>query len=118
VSADPVLHARRTRLKWFVVYPAMLASMIIDMKVAMPFLLSAFVWGVAIELYRRSTGGGRLHYVLASAGLCAFGMLSLVDDAFPGKGGVSTLIGIVGAIYIIGGMLDHRALVRILGSHE
>jgi hypothetical protein len=115
VAGDPVLHAKRSFVKWFVVYPAMLLSMIIDMKFAIPLLISGLVWGVAIELYRRSTGGGRLHYALASAGVCVFGLLPLVDASPVGKEGMNQLIALLGGIYIVGGFLDHRALTRILG---
>jgi hypothetical protein len=115
VVGDPVLHARRSTVKWFVVYPAMLASMIIDMKFAIPILLSGVVWGVAIELYRRSTGGGRLHYALASAAVCVCGLLPLVDASPVGREGMTQLVALLGGIYIVGGFLDHRALARILG---
>ena len=116
VAVDTSMHVRRTFVKWSVVYPAMLTSMIMDMTLAIPVLVSGVVLGAAIELYRRSTGGGRRHYTVACASLCIFGLLSLVDAAPAGKEGVTQLVAIVGAIYIIGGVLDHRALVRVLGQ--
>lgn len=115
VRADPAQHARRTSLKWFVVYPAMMASMAIDIEFVLPILVSGVVWGLSIELYRRSTGGGRAHYAVVCVGLIAFALLPLANAAPAGKDGVSLLIAIVGVVYIIGGILDHRALVRILG---
>ena len=115
VQADPDQHTRRTSVKWFVVYPAMLASMVIDMKLPLPVLLSGIVWGLSIELYRRSTGGGRPHYTLACAALNVLALLPLMNVTPTGKDGVNVLIAVVGVVYIIGGVLDHRALVRILG---
>ena len=114
VRPDDAQHARRTSVKWLVVYPAMIASMVVDMKVALPLLLSGLVWGVSIELYRRSTGGGRLHYSVAAVLLCALGLLPLAGIALTGKAGVTLLVGVVGFVYIVGGLLDHQALVRVL----
>src|SRR5205823_5398936 len=79
VRADPEQHVRRTSIKWLVVYPAMMASMIIDMKVALPILLSGLVWGLSIELYRRSTGSGRPHYAVACVALNLFALLPLMN---------------------------------------
>jgi hypothetical protein len=114
VRPDADLHARRTSIKWLVIYPAMMASMVVDMKMALPLLLSGVVWGVSIELYRRSTGGGRIHYAVAAALLSALGLLPLIGVGLTGKNGVTLLVGVVGVVYIVGGLLDHRALVRIL----
>ena len=114
VRADADQHARRTSIKWLVIYPAMLASMVADMKLALPLLLSGIVWGVSIELYRRSTGGGRLHYAVAAVLLAVLGLLPLAGLPFTGRAGVNLLLGVVGLVYIVGGLLDHRALVRIL----
>src|SRR5215213_3826303 len=41
VRPDATQHARRTSIKWLVIYPAILASMIADMKLTLPLLLSA-----------------------------------------------------------------------------
>ena len=116
VSADPEQHTRRTSVKWFVVYPAMLAAMVIDMKLTLPIVVSGIVWGAAIEAFRRSTGGGRRHYTVAAILLMVFGLLPLVGLIPTGKDAVSILIGAVGLVYIVGGILDHQALVRILGN--
>lgn len=116
VRADPEQHTRRTSIKWFVVYPAMLASMVIDMKLTLPIVLSGIVWGAAIEAFRRSTGGQRRHYTIASIVLAVFGLLPLAGIIPTGKDAISILVAAVGLIYIVGGVLDHQALVRILGS--
>ncbi len=60
------MHARRERIKWVFVYPAMALSLVADMVFAPPVLLSGFVWGAGILAYRRSTGGGRAHYLVAA----------------------------------------------------
>jgi hypothetical protein len=114
VRADADQHARRTSIKWLVIYPAMMASMVVDMKLTLPLLLSGLVWGASIELYRRSTGGGRFHYAVAAVLLGALGLLPLAGAGLTGRSGMTLLIGVVGVVYIVGGLLDHRALVRIL----
>jgi hypothetical protein len=114
VRADSAQHARRTSIKWLVIYPAMMISMIADMKLTLPLLISGIVWGASIELYRRSTGGGRLHYAVAAILFAIGGLLPLAGVGLTGKDGMTLLIGAVGVLYIIGGVLDHRALVRIL----
>jgi len=114
VRADEAQHVRRTTLKWLVVYPAALVSMLIDMKIGLPFLLSGIVWGVSIELYRRSTGGERDHYLVAAVILTLLGVAPLAGVGATGKEGVNLLIGVLGIVYIVGGLLDHRALLRIL----
>jgi hypothetical protein len=116
VQGDPDQHIRRSNIKWLVVYPAMMASLIVDMKIALPVVLSGIVWGASIEAYRRSTGGGRRHYTVAAVLLVAYGLLPLLGLVSAGKDAVGPLIGIVGLTYIIGGILDHQALVRILGK--
>jgi hypothetical protein len=114
VQGIPGQHARRNTVKWLIVYPAMFAAMILDWKLNLPFLMSGAVYGAGIEAYRRSTGGGRLHYAVGAA---LFGLLSLV----PTIGIASSrqllvpMLGALGALYVIGGVLDHRELVKILG---
>jgi hypothetical protein len=115
VRADPDLHARRESIKWMVVYPAMMASTIFDLKLSLPIVISGFVWAISLEAYRRSTGGGRVHYVVAAAALCIFGLLPLGGSVPTGKDGVAVLVGFFGLIYVIGGILDHRELVRVMG---
>jgi hypothetical protein len=116
VRDDSAQHARRTTLKWFVVYPAMLASMVIDVKLSLPILLSGVVWGLSIEAYRRSTGGGRRHYAIAAGLFGVMALLPLLAPVPTGKNGASVLLGLLGIIYVVGGILDHRALVRVLGK--
>ena len=115
VRADPDLHARRESIKWMVVYPAMVASAIFDVKLSLPILTSGLVWAVSLEAYRQSTGGGRRHYVVAAAALFASAFLPLAGAVPTGKDGIAALVGLFGFIYAVGGILDHRELVRVMG---
>ena len=117
VRGDPSRHTLRTSVKWFIVYPAIVAGLFIDAKFAPRVIVSALVFAIAIEAYRQSTGGGRIHYVIAAIGLVAFSVLPLFGVVSTGKHVLTPLIGVVGLIYIVGGVLDHRELVRLLAPH-
>ena len=114
VRGDASRHVVRTKVKWLIVYPAIVVAMIVDATLAPPVLVSSFAFAVAIEAYRQSTGRGRGHYVVAAIGLLAFSVLPLLGVVQPGRHALTPLIGIVGLIYIVGGVLDHRELVRVL----
>lgn len=118
VRSDPSRHRLRTSIKWAVVYPAIVVAMVVDAKVAPPILLSAVAFGAAIEAYRQSTGGGRLHYIVASIALVGFAFLPMLGMLDPGKRAFAPLIAALGLIYVVGGLLDHRELVRVLGDRE
>jgi hypothetical protein len=108
----PGAHRRRTVAKWMLIYPAMLASLLIDSLLDPPILISGMVWAAAILLYLRSTGGGRRHYLLAAALLAATTILPLTGmDAVDA---VSVLIVLTGAVFVVGGVLDHLELNRVL----
>lgn len=118
VRALTGLHARRDALKWGVVYPAMLLAMLIDGLFTPPLIISGAVFALAIEAYRRSTGGGRRHYVGASllcAGATFAPMLGLVQ---PGREALTLVLGGLGGIYLVGGVLDHLELRRLLQVRE
>ena len=112
VRGDASRHRVRTFIKWLIVYPAIIVAMLVDAAFAPPVVVSALAFAVAIEAYRQSTGGGREHYILAAIGLIVFSILPLGDVVPVGKYSLAPLIGIIGLIYIVGGVLDHRALVR------
>ena len=114
VRSDPSRHVTRTSVKWLVVYPGIIVAMLIDARLAPPVVVSSLAFAMAIEAYRRSTGRGRGHYIVAAIGLVAFSVLPLFGVLQAGKHALTPLIGIVGLIYIVGGVLDHRELVRIL----
>jgi len=113
VQGIPGQHSRRVRIKWLLVYPAMIAAMIIDAKLNGPIFLSGIVFGAGIESYRRSTGGGRRHYTVAAI-LVALLSLVPLSGLFTSRQMLIPFLSILGAIYVIGGILDHRELARIL----
>ena len=115
VRALPGLHTRRTRIKWLVVYPVMFGAMIVDAELAPPVFVSGLAFAAGITAYWQSTGRGRVHYLLAAAGLAVIGLLPLTGLVPTGRALLPPFLGIVGAIYVIGGLLDHLELVRILG---
>ena len=117
VSMDLTRHKTRTSVKWFVIYPAMLAAMVVDAKWKLPVLASALVFALAIEAYRESTGGGRLHYIVAAVLLVAYSLFPLLGVIAPGINALAGVIGLTGAIYVVGGLLDHREMVRVLGGN-
>lgn len=114
VRGDASRHTVRTSIKWLIAYPAIIVAMVVDAHFAPPVIVSALAFALAVETYRQSTGGGRRHYILAAIGLIVFSILPLSDVVPSGKQSLTPLIGIIGLIYIVGGVLDHRALVRAL----
>ena len=118
VRGFPGLHHRRGLVKWFLVYPAMLASLVLDATLASPLFLSGPVWAGALLAYRWSTGGGRRHYLLAAAVLAALPVVPATGRAAPGASMVALLLGVMGMIYVIGGILDHLELSRVLRPVE
>jgi hypothetical protein len=113
VRGIPGQHARRTRTKWLVVYPALLVALLVDGIAKPSVLVSGITLAAAIEAYRRSTGGGRAHYIIASIAFAALTFAPTLGLTTPGAGAVNLLIGVLGATYTIGGLLDHRELTRV-----
>jgi hypothetical protein len=116
VRMDLSRHKTRTSVKWLVAYPAMLAAMVVDARWKPPVLLSAIAFALAIEAYRESTGGGRTHYIFAAFTLGAFALLPALGVISTGLTALAGVLALTGAIYVVGGLLDHRELVHILGS--
>jgi len=114
VRGIPGQHARRTRTKWLVVYPAVLVALVLDGWLRLPVLLSGIAFAVSIEAYRRSTGGGRRHYLIAGAVFVIATFAPLVGIVAPGAPAINVLLGLLGATYVVGGLLDHLELKRIL----
>jgi len=114
VRALPGMHARRSRIKWFVIYPLVLATLIIDVHFELTVATSALAFAVAVEAYRRSTGGGRRHYVIASAVFIASSVAPALGLVAPGPDAADMVIALLGATYVVGGVLDHLELRRAL----
>jgi hypothetical protein len=113
VRGMPGLHTRRTRIKWLLVYPAMFAAMLLDWKLDAPIFISGLVFALSVEAYRRSTGGGRKHYVIAALLQAAIAFVPLTQLA-TSRQLLVPFLGLLGAIYVVGGLLDHRELATIL----
>lgn len=114
VRLEPGAHARRSRVKWLVVYPAMIVALVIDGALAPPVFVSGATWGAAILLYWWSTGRGRPHYVGAALLVASTSLWPLLGVAVPGLAMMNLFIGVIGAIYVVGGILDHLELRRAL----
>jgi hypothetical protein len=114
VRHDPDAHQRREAMKWFLVYPLMVASLVIDIVFKPAFFVTGLVWSAGILAYWNSTGRGRPHYLVASVGMLALSFIPWLGFVEPGKQMFSVFAVVLGATYIIGGMLDHRELCRIL----
>jgi hypothetical protein len=114
VSGIPGQHARRNAIKWFVFYPAMAASLLVDGLTRGPIFLSGIIWGVAIVAYWWSTGRGRHHYLVAAGGLMVLAFLPTLNVVASGTPILSLFFIVLGGIYMVGGVLDHLELRRLL----
>lgn len=114
VRSIPGLHARRNAIKWLVFYPAMLASLLIDTFIRFPFLASGIIWGAAIAAFWWSTGRGRYHYLVAASVLVVLTFLPTLGMVARGRPTVSLFFIVLGVIYMVGGVLDHLELRRLL----
>jgi hypothetical protein len=88
----------------------MFAALLIDNLLEPPVLVSGFAFGVAIVAYVRSTGGGRVHYWAAAALLVATSVASAFGLAPTGREATALVFILLGAIYVVGGVLDHFEL--------
>jgi hypothetical protein len=118
VRTLPGLHARRDAIKWGIVYPAMGLALIIDDLVKPPIAVSGLVFALGIEAYRRSTGGGRRHYLLASAMFAVATVAPTLGLVQPGRDVLAFVLGGLGSVYLIGGVLDHLELRRMLQAKD
>jgi hypothetical protein len=112
------LHQRRERIKWLVFYPAIFVAMMVDLLLEPPVVISGAVFAASILAYWMSTGRGRHHYLPAAmiVGLTTF--LPLTGLVDPGQRALAVLVFVLGLIYIIGGILDHFELARLLKPTE
>ena len=114
VRAVPRQHGRRNTIKWLVFYPAMIASLLIDNLTRIPFLVSGIVWGAAIVAFWWSTGRGRNHYLVTASVLVVLAFLPAIGTVAGGRPLVSLFFIVLGGIYMLGGVPDHRELRRLL----
>lgn len=114
VQVIPGHRARRDAIKWLVFYPAMFASLLIDALTRIPFLISGIIWGAAIVAFWWSTGRGRYHYLVAASVLVVLTFLPTLGMVARGTPMLSLFFIVLGGIYIVGGVLDHLELRRLL----
>ncbi|HMG48724.1 MAG TPA: hypothetical protein VK614_14845 [Allosphingosinicella sp.] len=115
VRSIPGAHARRSRIKWLLVYPAMFASLMLDSlySSALPVFLSGFVWAVGLVLYRKSTGGGRVHYLTLAACLAGLGLVPLAT-AMTSRDMVPVMMLVLGAGYTAAVLLDDDEMRAVM----
>lgn len=118
VAPDLSLTTGRSAVKWFAVYPAMGAALLIDGLASPPLLVSGAVWAVSLVLYWWSTGRGREHYLVLAALTALLTFLPVVDPALAGKGAFPVFYAWFGLVYLVAGVLDHVALTRALPRAE
>jgi len=114
VTAAPGAHARRDRIKWLIVYPLMFATLMFDLLAAPAFFVSGPVWAAAIVAFWWSTGRGRSHYLVAAALMLGLSAVQAAGWVIPGRPMGILFLAVLGAIYIVAGMLDHLQLTRVL----
>jgi hypothetical protein len=114
VRCLPERHARRDAIKWWVAYPAMGASLVVDGLWKPPVFVSGLVWGAAVVAFWSSTGRGRRHYLAVAALFFVLAFVPTLGLLQPGKLMLSLFTGILGGVYVLAGILDHLELVRIL----
>jgi len=113
VSPIPGAHRTRSLAKWLLVYPLMIGAFTLDLYRPMPILISGLVWGGAVLLYRRSTGGGRDHYLVLGASLAALTIAPLAAGV-TGKQMCYVMLIVLGAGYTVCAWLDDREMRRVL----
>jgi hypothetical protein len=107
------LHARRSQMKWFIIYPAMFVSLVIDFTFGWPVFITGPVWALALLLYRASTGGGRNHYFGLAAALLALTIAPMVTQ-LRGDALASLFFSVVALCYAVAGVLDDLELRQVL----
>lgn len=115
VRPIPGAHAARSRIKWLIAYPAMFASLALDIlyPTVLPVFLSGFVWAAGLALYRRSTGGGRTHYLVLAACLAGLGLVPLAT-AIDSRALVAVMMLVLGTGYTAAVLLDDDEMRAVL----
>ena len=114
VRDDAEAHRHCEATKWFLVYPLMISSLVVDMVFKPALLVTGPVWAAGILAYWRSTGRGRPHYLVASLCMLALSAVQWSGLVEPGRRMFSVFGLTLGAVYIVCGLLDHRELCRVL----
>ena len=72
-------------VKWFLVYPLMISSLVIDMVFKPAFFVTGPIWAGGILAYWRSTGRGRPHYLVAALCMLALSLVQWLGFVGPGR---------------------------------
>lgn len=113
----PLDHRLRSRAKWFVVYPLLGASLAVDAVMAGPVFLSGPAYAAALVAYWWSTGRGRPHYLLLATATALIGLLPILSPSLRGEAVFPLFFAWLGLVYVVGGLLDHVALRRVMAAH-
>lgn len=114
VRGIPGMHARRETLKWLLFYPMMGFSLIVDGVFKPPVFVSGPVWAAGLLGYWFSTGRGRPHYLFAAAVFVVLTFFPTLGLVAPGPDMLQVFLIVLGVIFIVGGILDHFELTRLL----
>jgi hypothetical protein len=109
----PGAHATRSRVKWLIVYPLMIASLALDLLYSLPVFVSGLVWAAGLILYRYSTGGGRFHYFALAAAIAVLA-LAPVAAGLTSREVMNVMFLVLGAGFTACAWLDDREMRSIL----
>lgn len=118
VRSAPGLHVRRDLLKWTVFYPLIAVALLLDCVWRPPILLSGPAWAAALVGYWASTGRGRNHYLVFAGAFAVATFVPLVNGPGSAMQRLNFILAMMGVVYIVAGVLDHFALVRMLRRTE
>lgn len=109
-------HRRRDSVKWLAAYPLLLTVPIIEIWVRPAVSPTAATLAGLTLAFWWSTGRGRLHYVVGAASLALLVPLPVTGLVGAGRPMVGVTLIVVGTLYVVGGILDHRELRARLAS--
>ena len=97
-------------------------GLLIDARVTPPVSVFGLALAAVLLWYWTWSGGPRAYHWLLAGGLVVVALLPLVSTWFnidlvdKGEPALTLVLAAVGAVYIAGGLLDHRYLARSMGS--
>jgi hypothetical protein len=109
---------RRAGSWWLVALAAVAAAVAVDAVCAPVLLVTGPVSGAALVAYRQATGGGRRHHLVGVAVLLALAPLPAFGVVPPGRPTLLLWMVVVGVLYPVLGVLDHRELMLRVRQHR
>lgn len=116
VRGIPGRHTARDTIKWLIFYPALGVGMVLDYKLKGPVFISGLAAAVCLIGYWWSTGRGREHYLFGAAVMALSSLLPTFHIVTGWKQLSAIFFGVFGLIYVVGGILDHRALTQVFAQ--